>query len=1362
MKFQINPGHTVFFLHLILHLMVIPRVTGSNFLPGNMKFHHISIKEGLANNRVDCMLQDHEGYLWFGTKRGLCKYNGYDFTIYKSHPGDSTSLRYHQISELWEDSANRLWVGTVGGGLHLYNRETDRFSPVRIHPDSYPGTFSGRVISLLSLPDSEILVLHTFGITRINGNSGEIESFKHVIQSRDLPGKVTAGFKDPSGLVLIAIENEQLIYWYDTHSNIIRPFQWESGDKDLPGKIHQFFAFDEENLWLATDEGLFRFNKTNGKMDRSFKGDFPGTGENLNFIIEDYEKNLWLGGEGLFYYDTKKAVFFQLQRDDSIPESYKGNILTCGMADNQKNVWLGTFSRGLNVKYFLDKHFNPDKKLSNLIDNLSKNITAICKSENGLLFLGTWDKGLLIIDKNHQQISIERSFPELDFLRDKIIRSIEKDKNGNIWIGTNDGVLVRVDPLKKQAKKFSINPDITFGAITSFLFPGQDEVCFAGDWDVFFFDTGANRVIKQETQHQQIPTVMDLTEDKEGNIWVASYSHGLFQIKKDKTITRFKPVGTESGKFPEDKFVTIFEDSRNRLWVGTEFNGLFLLHPDEKKVEQFTVKDGLSSNDICSIQEDSKGRLWIGTNNGLTRFNYSINDFKIYYWSDGLNADEFHYNSNCIGHGKTHYFGGTNGLVFFDPDEIRDSYMELPVKIENISINHGAVLCDSKGNSIHGSFRTNQSLKLKHNQNTVSFKYTTLNYSLARKSNFAYKLKGFEENFNYVNQQRQVTYTNLSPGNYVFRVIASNNDNIWYETGDAFAFSIKRPPWLTWWAFIIYTVLFILIIYAFLHQIRHEEKMKHAIQMERMEKRKQKELSQMKLRFFTNISHEFKTPLTLIIGPLEQLIAEQHGNSRLRHKLTQISLNSRRLLELINQLIDFRKMEQDVLPLDKQQNDLIITIQKIMELFKGTAIKKEIGFLLHTDAEEIIFNFDRDKIEKVLSNILSNAFKYTEKGGNIEVAVTLNSNNNVCITVTDSGTGIPKEKIKKVSEWFYSGAKQNMEPQEASGSGIGLAYSKKLTELHGGTFIIENAAKKGTRVLITLPYDQKHPEKDSEKEMPQNYIETEITANYPEQPEAPEKTELTNAPRILIVEDDDELRTYVRTILNRYYLVDEAKNGADGLEMARKNDYDLIVSDVIMPKMSGTEMCKRLKSNIKTSHILVVLLTAKNDLYSEIEGYKTGADSYIGKPFLPTQLTAVIVNLLKTRQHIKEHFASIGETEAEPIGISVEDKDFIKKAIQMTELRLDDQNFGVEELGKELGLSRTHLYRKLKSLTGLSPLEFVRQVRLKKAAQLLRTEDLTVSEVAYEVGFNFAANFSTSFKALFGLSPKEYQNKFKT
>uniref|UniRef100_UPI003217FCB1 two-component regulator propeller domain-containing protein n=1 Tax=uncultured Draconibacterium sp. TaxID=1573823 RepID=UPI003217FCB1 len=1342
---------------ILILISAVPGIS-TDFISRNVEFDHITVNEGLPNNSVNCIIQDQEGYLWFGTKRGLCRYNGYEFKTYKSKINDTTSLRYHQITALLESSDGTLWIGTWAGGLHKYNRENDNF--IRIALNNQYDVDNNSITNLFEDSNGGIWIASQLKLYLLKQDSNEsLEEILHPDGKSSLTD-VTSIYEDSKGTIFIAGDNTSPIITYNAAHEITMALNVTTSSNILPYNIKEIYPFNETNLWLATDKGLFNYNKKTRKISLIWQNNAPKIGTPLNFIIKSDDDNLWIGGDKLYLYNKTENQFKQFTHEAGNPKTISGNILTCGFQDNQKNIWVGSFSQGVNVIYNKTKLFNPNNKLAEKLENTSKNITAIYKNEEGYLFLGTFDnKGLLIVNNRSEFVQSNSKFSELNHLKEKIVRTIQGDKNGIIWIGSEENILTRFDFRNKQSKIYQI-PGYGRGddsQITGILTDRNEQTWVATHTGVFLF----NHKTGNFSNFFNAANTQNIEEDNQGNIWCANYNTSLCRINTDRSISYFKS-DTKNINLPDDKFVCVFKDSKERMWVGTEFNGLFLYLPDSDKFQQFTVNDGLPSNDICSIEEDSKGRLWIGTNNGLSRFNYSLNDFSNYYRSDGMNADEFHYNSSFKSESGEIFFGCTDGIVFFNPDDIRGNYITFPVKLEDMSVNYGSVITDLKNTPINQALRLGLPINLKYNQNTISFKYSTLNYSKAKKSNFAYQLLGLDDDFNKVQDQRQVTYTNLKPGKYTFNVIASNNDNIWNNEGAKITFTIKNPPWYTWWAYTIYGCIILLIFYGLRYQIRHEEKMKAAIQLERIEKDQQKELNHMKLRFFTNISHEFKTPLTLIIGPLEQIIADLHGNSGLKTKLTNISTNSKRLLELINQLIDFRKIEQDVLPLKKTCNNLIETTQKVMAAFNPIAIKNEILFTIDTDFESLTFNYDQDKIEKVFTNILSNAFKYTPKGGSISIRIWNKNQSTVNINLSDTGNGIAAEKLKRIFERFNSNS-TNTNYLEMQSSGIGLAYSKKLIELHDGTLEIESTENRGTSLAIEIPYDQTIIQYTNENKIIElnTYVRTQtdyLNDTSLVKTATENVTSQSSAPNILVVEDDEELRNYIVSILIDRFKIDEAEDGESGYELAQKNDYDLIISDVMMPKMSGTQLCEKLKSNIKTSHIFVILLTAKSDINSKMEGYETGADSYITKPFLPKHLIQIIKNLLNTQQHIKSFYSSTQEkNNLEPLGIHPRDKEFISNAITFIEKNIDAKGLSVEMLGQELGLSRTHLFRKFKSLTGSAPNDFIRQVRLKKAAQLIREGKLSISEIAYMVGFNTPANFSTSFKAFYGKPPKDYQ-----
>ncbi|MFY0626833.1 MAG: response regulator [Reichenbachiella sp.] len=1335
--------------------------SGTISSPKAIKFNHINLADGLPNNRVDCMIQDHEGYLWFGTKRGLCRYNGYDFKTYKRQANDSTSLPYAQITSLLESADGTIWVGIWNGGLYKYNRREDNFTRVNLEKKLSSVDYQDFDIHVLfEDSNNDLWVGSTLGLFLIKGERKEKVTEIKLNGTDGFLESVSTIYEDDAGVLYFGTNGVNQMYTCPRNSKQVNPLDLRSEGHVFPEGLHQIFPIEDDQLWIAADNGLFMMDKQTHIIKQVVEEGSPQPETALTFIIQSSDHQLWLGGDGLYSYDNKKKKFAQINKQPEKSNTLTGNLITCALKDDQNNLWFGTFSKGLNVIYHQTKNFSKNPKLTERLKDYSENINAIYENKEGVLFLGTWDKGLIIVDKNNHFVNTELEFPKLKHLGNAPIRSIVSDKKGVIWIGSHGGLITRLNFRNKLIETYQL-PFPGIKEITSLFIDRGNTMWVGTNTNLYKFDPGSSSF----NPIMNNVNILDMEEDEQGNLWCATYNQGLCLITKDGEITSFKSKSNLS-ILPQSRIISLLKDSKKQMWVGTEFNGLFLYNPESHGFEQFTTKDGLVSNDVCSIQEDAQNNLWIGTNQGLSQFDFSSKKFNNYTLSDGLNGDEFHYNSIFKNASGNLYFGCTDGLVYFDPNDIKENEQTLNVKIEAVFVNNGSVTRDLNNNGIASALKTNLPIHLKYDQNTLIFHYTSINLSGKKKSNFAYQLIGQDKDYHYVNDRRHINYVNLNPGRYTFKVIASNNDDVWTEQGAEMTFIIENPPWLSWWAYVSYGLLLLLLLYGFRFQILHREKMKSAIELERIEKNQEKELSQMKLRFFTNISHEFKTPLTLIIGPLEQILVDLHGNSGLKTKLLTISNNSKRLLNLVNQLIDFRKIEQDVLPLNKTRNDLIETTRKIMALFHTVALNNTIQFSIDTQLKSLLFNYDSDKIEKVLNNLLSNAFKYTPKGGKISIHISRNEETIVSLSISDTGSGIAADRIRGVADRFNTQEIDAGNMLDMESSGIGLSYSKKLIELHQGTFQVESKPNQGTQVTFEIPYDTQlisSTQIVSVTKIQKNSNDTlkvlEDTPNETSVSEPEKAINLTTGPRILIVEDDHELRQYITSILSPLFQIDEAINGQIGLDMALENDYDLIVSDVMMPNMSGTQLCEKLKSNIKTSHIFVILLTAKSDIDSQNEGYETGADSYMTKPFLPNQLILVVKNLLKTQRHIKVFFTSNEGNSEEPIGIHPRDKKFIEDAIKIIEENIDQEQFGVEVLGKELALSRTHLFRKFKSLTGIAPNDYIRQIRLKKASQLILEGNHSISEIGYMVGFKTPANFSTSFKSFFGKSPNNYRGK---
>ena len=1004
-------------------------------------------------------------------------------------------------------------------------------------------------------------------------------------------------------------------------------------------------------------------------------------------------------------------------------------------------------NNGITKCYIENTSFNHYPKLQSYLDDNSIDVTAIFQDDEEKFFLGTALQGLMCFDENETEINMGQQIPCMSNLNNelKLVRDIKSDPSGNIWIGASEpGAIIIYNPEDDKCQSY-------YKPVSSFLFDSKGNNWIGEATGATSFDFENEQFSYYNYGNISISGIADWMEDNDGNIWIASVDYGIFLI--DTYEKRLIPIAEKYNNLPNEKGISLLIDSKGRIWIGFEFYGLFYKEPDQEQFIQLTQQDGLSSNDICSIEEDNDGNIWIGTNHGLSCYNFAKSRFKNYYINDGLSGDEFNYNATFKNKDGIFMFGSTNGLVAFNPEKIEENNKPLPTVIKEVIINNIKIDYDIYGIPISKACLDSTVLTFRHNQNTISIKFSTINLSSSKKSQYAYMLKGVDEDFHYVGEQRQINYSQLPPGEYVFSVKATNNDNVWNNSETTLSFKIRRHPLKSVLALVLYFFVFCLVTMLGFRISQRQNRLKSEILSERTAKQQNAELMKMKLRFFTNISHEFKTPLSLIISPLEEIISNVHGNSSLKKKLTQIRGNSQRLLVLINQLIEFRKMEQDVLPVKKEDINLVDVTRNEMSLFYDVAELKNIQFELKTDIQECQVNTDRDKIEKILGNLLSNAFKNTPENGNITVSLKL-KNQNIEVRILDNGYGISEESLEFIFDRFYQ------EKHTDQISGIGLAYVKKIIELLGGTIKVKSQIDKGTEVVFTIPNAIQRP-----------IVEIFNQSIISEQPKTKGKNisaiqrlndaPKLDAPKVLIVEDDYEMRMHIRSILGKIYNVDEASDGVKAIEMIQEKDYDLVLSDIMMPKMDGIELCTKIKSNTKTSHIIVIILSAKDESESEMEGYETGANVYLTKPFRPQKLLSIVTNQLNTQHKaVNQQIGAFANKSLRIIGVGQKEKEFYTQVSCFIENNLHIQNFGVKNIENEFGLSRSNLYKKIKSIANVSPNDLIKEIRMNKAAHLLGENILTASEIAYELGYSSANNFFTAFRAYHGKTPRTFQKEF--
>ncbi len=899
-------------------------------------------------------------------------------------------------------------------------------------------------------------------------------------------------------------------------------------------------------------------------------------------------------------------------------------------------------------------------------------------------------------------------------LSDNRVWDIYRDNNGDFWIASTRGI----DKYIKETNSFKHYPQIS----------GEEAVAW-------------------------------IEPDSNGNLWFGSTNEVIIYNPRENAILHRYFEHTRA----------MFEDSKNRKWITTNDKGIALYSLNSGAVKYYNEKDGLANKQALCILEDEEQNLWISTTNGLSKFNPEKGIFQNFTSKDGLSNNQFCYRASYKTKNGELLFGSVSGFNMFNPNEIESEETNIPVVFTDFRIfNKSVPVGDDKKSVLRKSISETQHLVLNFDQNVFTLEFAALNYVNSDKNLYTYKLEGFNRDWNEPSKTRTATYTNLNPGDYLLRIKRIVPGNQQHQNELLLNITIRPPIWKTKWFLSLFFILIIFLIYILVRFVVNREKIKNQLVLERINARKLHEIDMMKLRFFTNISHEIRTPLTLILGPLEKLQEKELSKAEMKDNLQLMHRNAKNLDKLISQLLDFRKLQTGNLKLNLTEADIVDYIRNIVYSFNDFAIEKEINLKFTTLKKSLNAAFDPDKIEKILNNLISNAFKFTGPGGTISVNFSLVFDSSdddfeenekekqfIEISVKDTGRGIAIKNINRIFHRFFQPDNEEVN----SGVGIGLALVKELVEIHNGNIFVTSKTGKGTKFTFRIPYSSMLPVKTIAEKTPGENGETKNAREVVLQPEE-SKADL-HSKIMLIVEDNLDVRQFIASHFNNSFKIFEAKNGEEGWQIALEIVPDIIVSDIIMPDVDGYELCKRIKEDERTSHIPFILLTALHSKEHEIKGLTTGADDYITKPFDLSVLQAKIENLLSIRESLIEKFTGTVVLEPKNVVITSPDERFLQKAIEVVENNISNSDLDIENFSTLVGVSRMQLYRKLHALTDMTVKEFIRNIRLKRAAQLLNQQKLNVSEVAYEVGFKDLSHFRKCFKREFGMSASEYVSKSK-
>lgn len=1368
-----------------------------------IRFEHITSEHGLSENVVNCVFQDSKGFIWVGTNDGLNRYDGYNFRVFKPDPEDDNSINSNLIFAVNEDLDGNIWVGTTGSGLNMFNPKTETFQAFQQDPNRS-----------ISLTDDQIISLYTdrqgrVWIGTLNGLNVILPDFQPEDSNYIQPIPIPVSANLPVNQVL---EDKAGNIWLATRLGLFK-----CDARDLNGKydfrrieVAGFMGYNLKSIELDAHGRLIVggppgvFYQTEGGAHPIFER--LGQTSNVQSILAAGQDQLWVGTyTGLQEFrlgsrGTNPALVETFNPVTENPYSLNKNVIKSLHMDRSGIIWVGTSGGGLNK-------FDPRRKpFFHFGQNLRRNgnryteIRSMLEDSYGNLWVGTEGGGLFWYPAKAASTPYGQFFSVESSSSVFALEEIEENGQTYLLVGSEDTPTLRKLSISRTGAGESQVISGMNGSVFSIL---QDE---RGIIWVGTYNKGIERWLPNAeggytkewftTENADLANdiVRQVFEDAHGNIWIGT-AKGLHKIeaqetsKPDPQIVLFQHAEDDPRSLSHNYILDIFESSSGYLWIGTFGGGLNQLVYEEDGrgayFKRYWEKDGLPSNTIKGILEDEVGQLWLSGNGGLSRFDPETETFQNYSITDGLQSAEFFEGAKAKRANGSLLFGGVNGFNAFLPQSIQENTHQPKVVFTRLLVHNNEVVPNEPVNGkiiLDQSITESEKLQLAYRQNDFSIEFAALHFADPKKNEYAFKLEGYHDDWIKVGaEKRYATFTNLRHGNYTLLVKASNADRVWEPEPARLQIRIKPPFWLAWPAYILYAAIFIGALWLFRRYTIIDVQEKHRLTLEHMEREKLEELNQMKLRFFTNISHELRTPLTLVISPLEFILEKGKtlSSENLQQQYHYMYKNAKYLLRLVNQLLDFRKLDQGSLNLRVRRGDIKTFIENVTQPFQFLANKKSIDFDMGQSEADIYTFFDPDLIEKIMYNLLSNAFKFTPAGGTVRVEVKekyMQSRSGkepfVEIQVQDNGIGISRGQLKKIFERFHKGENKKM---NKDGAGIGLAYTKSLVELHHGAISVDSVKGKGSCFTVLLPME-KNAYLKSEIEQgkieqfqadsdPLEYLVAEPAADLGASSIGMNSMEQEKElPLLLFVDDNADIRSFIKEGFQNDFRIIEAEDGAQGHEVALSSLPDIIVSDVMMPNTDGIELCKRLKTNPLTSHIPIVLLTAKSADEDELEGLRTGADAYVVKPFKLDILRAQLMNIYLQRERLKQRFRQEVLLQPEEITVTTADEEFLKRAVSIIEDHMSDSEFNVEALVKEMYLSRSKLYLKLKALTGQSSSEFIRTIRLKRAIQLLEKSDYTIKEIMFMTGFNTASYFSKCFKNQFGVVPSEYlkQKKKKT
>ncbi len=1311
-------------------------------------FRNYTVMNGLCANTIWDIEQDSQGFMWFGTKYGLNRFDGHEFKCYQFDKNNPKSIGNNFIRKIFKYDDDTFWIGT-DDGIYIFDLKTEiftLFSPI------------GKKFINDIFKDSK---QNIWIASKANGVYKYQPKQKHIYNYVNEAGRPGLSSNEISKI----IEDAKGNIWIGTYgkgidvlnpdAETVKNFHTNNRVNSISNNfVLSLFKDIDNNIWIGTMSGGLNFYNPQSQIFKLYsKNANSGISDNIIRDIYQYDRSkiYFATEEGLNVFDTKNQTFKSYQSRNDDLYSISDDAVYTVFRDREGGFWIGTFFGGLNYyneKYSNLEYYYPSGASNSLVGNA---VSSFLKTGNHYLWVGTEDAGLNLFNTQDKTFKRYPFSPNQEKLSYHNIHALYQDKFKNIWVGIYTGGLNVLNPETGKIKRYISNPQnshsLSDNSVYSIDEDREGRIWVSTISGLNLYNPKTDDFTRVQDKNLLKTTIYQVYQDKSRTLWIATYDNGLVKMDTAGKTTRFM-MNSSANSITSNKVISILDDDQGNLWLSTDGGGLNIFNIKNETFIDGNKKFGIASDVVFGVVKQNQNFFWLSTNKGIYEVDVNAKTSRNFNKWDNLQSQQYNYKAFFKdGNGKI-YFGGIKGFNAFNPKGIKHNSQKAPIVFTNFQIFNKDLSIADGSSPLDKSINFTKKITLKHNQSVMSIEYAQLSFIAPNKAQYAFKMDGFDKEWNKVGSQQKATYTNLPAGNYRFLVTELNSSDDPFAHPYALDIEILPPFYKTKTAYLLYFVFVVGAIYLLSRFFLDKAKRRNQIKLERLKDINEKEFYKQKIEFFTIMAHEIRTPLSLIIAPLEKLLNKKQLDEENTAQLHLMEENSDRLLTLVNQLLDFRRIESDIYNISLEKVEVVYLVTSICEKFAAMTYQKGINFNVACDVNAIYAMLDPEAINKIVSNLLINASKFARKNVRVIISVTeavsAEEQNQLKISVEDDGKGIPQSELESIFTKFFKVQTKDHYYSNLGGSGIGLALAKSLVKKHDGNLSVQSEQNVRTTFTVEIPFIE-------EEANPQHQILNPIG-----EPEEGQQT-------VLLVEDDFSLLQFIsESYESTGYFVIKANNGVKALELLDKHQVDIVVSDVMMPEMAGIELCKIIKNDMAYSHLPVILLTARTNSDSVTEGLENGADAYVSKPFKWKNLSLITKNLMDLRHNLKQRFSQSPFESFEILPAGTKDKDFMNKLITLIEERIADPLLSVEEIGREIGLSRSSLYKKIKSMTGYVPNEFIRVIRLKNAARLLMTKEYNISEIGYMVGFSSHSYFSKCFHQQFKLTPTEFSEQNKS